>query len=38
MSVDDSTLRAYYAARAPVYDRVYRIPERQADLRRLQDW
>ena len=38
MSTDDSILRAYYAMRAPVYDRVYRKPERQADLRRLQDW
>ena len=38
MSTEDRILRAYYAARAPVYDRVYRKPERQADLRRLQDW
>lgn len=31
-------LRAYYAARAPEYDRVYLKPERQADLRTLREW
>jgi len=36
MSTDDEKLRAYYAARAPVYDRVYHKPERQSDLLRLQ--
>ena len=28
----DDNMRAYYAERAPVYDRVYGYPERQADL------
>lgn len=37
-TLDDRVLRAYYAARAPVYDRVYSKPERQPDLRHLQDW
>jgi ubiquinone/menaquinone biosynthesis C-methylase UbiE len=31
-------LRAYYAARAPEYDRVYAKPERQAELRLLEAW
>lgn len=31
-------MRRYYAARAPEYDRVYQKPERQADIRRLQQW
>lgn len=31
-------MQSYYAARAPEYDRVYQKPERQADLRRLQQW
>ena len=35
-------MREYYAARAPVYDEVYRRPERQADLdelrRRVAEW
>jgi demethylmenaquinone methyltransferase/2-methoxy-6-polyprenyl-1,4-benzoquinol methylase len=35
-------MREYYAARAPVYDEVYRRPERQADLdelrRRVTEW
>lgn len=29
---------SYYAARAPEYDRVYQKPERQADIRTLQQW
>jgi ubiquinone/menaquinone biosynthesis C-methylase UbiE len=29
---------AYYAARAPEYDRVYAKPERQADLRAIERW
>lgn len=37
-STDDPALRAYYAARAPVYDRVYEKAERQADLRHLEHW
>lgn len=36
-STDDSILRAYYAERAPVYDRVYHKPEGRGDLRRLQE-
>ena len=31
-------MRSYYAARAPEYDRVYMKPERQADIRVLQQW
>jgi len=31
-------LRAYYAARAEEYDRVYLKPERQADLRQIEAW
>ena len=31
-------LEDYYAARAPEYDRVYRKPERQADLRAIERW
>jgi demethylmenaquinone methyltransferase/2-methoxy-6-polyprenyl-1,4-benzoquinol methylase len=34
-SADDS-MRAYYAARAPIYDEVYLRPERQADLAALR--
>ena len=30
--------RAYYSARAPEYDRVYTKPERQSDLRAMQQW
>ena len=37
MSVENS-LQAYYAARAPEYDRVYSKPERQSDIQRLQSW
>lgn len=32
----DNEMRDYYASRAPVYDRVYAKPERQADLRYLE--
>ncbi len=35
---DEARLRAYYAARAAEYDRVYAKPERQDDLRRLRAW
>lgn len=38
MTDSDSLLKSYYAARAPEYDRIYRKPERQADLARLQHW
>jgi ubiquinone/menaquinone biosynthesis C-methylase UbiE len=31
-------LEAYYAARAKEYDRVYQLPDRQADLRALEQW
>ena len=31
-------LQEYYAARAPEYDRVYRKPERQQDLRSIERW
>ena len=31
-------LRAYYAARANEYDRIYRKPERQSDLRAIEAW
>jgi demethylmenaquinone methyltransferase/2-methoxy-6-polyprenyl-1,4-benzoquinol methylase len=31
-------LQAYYAARASEYDRVYLKPERQADLRQIEQW
>jgi SAM-dependent methyltransferase len=31
-------LRAYYAARAAEYDRIYLKPERQADLRQIEAW
>ena len=34
---DDLTMKAYYRERAPVYDRVYQYPERQADLRFLEE-
>ena len=33
-----SPLQSYYAARAQEYDRVYDKPERQADLRRIEQW
>ncbi len=31
-------MKAYYKERAPVYDQVYRYPERQNDLRFLEDY
>ena len=34
----DTSLRSYYAVRAPEYDRIYLKPERQSDLRSLQHW
>jgi len=37
-STPDGSLRAYYAARAPEYDAIYRKPERQADLRAIEQW
>jgi ubiquinone/menaquinone biosynthesis C-methylase UbiE len=38
MTAVDASMRRYYAARAPEYDRVYQKPERQPDIRRLQQW
>lgn len=34
----DEAMRAYYAARAAEYDRVYAKPERQADLAAMRAW
>jgi SAM-dependent methyltransferase len=34
----EGSLEAYYAARAPEYDAIYRKPERQADLRAIEKW
>lgn len=31
-------MKAYYQERAPVYDRVYSYPERQGDLRFLEEY
>jgi demethylmenaquinone methyltransferase/2-methoxy-6-polyprenyl-1,4-benzoquinol methylase len=36
-SIEES-MRAYYAQRAQVYERVYHKPERQADLRAMEAW
>ena len=33
-----SPLQSYYAARAGEYDAIYRKPERQADLRAIEQW
>ena len=38
MMSSESTMRSYYAARAPEYDAVYLKPERQADLRAIERW
>ena len=38
MSTDERKMRTYYAARAPEYDRIYLKPERQADLRAIEQW
>ena len=38
LSTPDRLMRAYYAARAREYDSVYRKPERQADLRAIEQW
>ena len=37
MSYADPAMKDYYAARAREYERIYAKPERQADLRRLED-
>ncbi len=34
----DKGMRAYYRDRAPIYDRVYSYPERQSDLRYLEQY
>lgn len=36
--MNDEALQAYYALRAPEYDRVYARPERQPDLRAIEAW
>ena len=36
--METDSMQAYYAARAPEYDRVYGKPERQADLRAIERW
>lgn len=38
MSTPDRSMQDYYAARAPEYDSVYLKPERQADLRAIEQW
>jgi demethylmenaquinone methyltransferase/2-methoxy-6-polyprenyl-1,4-benzoquinol methylase len=38
MSTPDRLMQDYYAARAPEYDSVYLKPERQADLRAIEQW
>lgn len=38
MSSYDPSMQSYYAARAAEYDNVYRKPERQADLRAIEQW
>ena len=35
---DEARMQAYYASRAPEYDRVYFKPERQADLQDIRRW
>ena len=37
MSDSDQVMRGYYRTRAPVYDRVYAYPERQADIAHLTE-
>jgi SAM-dependent methyltransferase len=38
MSQDLSPMQSYYASRAVEYDRIYEKPERQADLRAIEQW
>lgn len=38
MQADDAKLADYYRLRAAYYERVYHKPERQADLRAMEDW
>jgi SAM-dependent methyltransferase len=35
---NEESMRAYYAQRAAIYERVYHKPERQADLRAMESW
>lgn len=37
MSESDQKMLEYYRTRAPVYDRVYAYPERQADIAHLAE-
>lgn len=37
-TVSSQDMQAYYAQRAPYYERVYHKPERQADLRAMEAW
>jgi demethylmenaquinone methyltransferase/2-methoxy-6-polyprenyl-1,4-benzoquinol methylase len=38
MRTPEEAMQGYYAARAPEYDAIYRKPERQADLRAIEQW
>ncbi|TSA11872.1 MAG: class I SAM-dependent methyltransferase [Betaproteobacteria bacterium] len=38
MTDEQQSLQSYYAARAAEYDRIYLKPERQADLRAIEQW
>ncbi len=38
MSDEQSAMQSYYAARATEYDRIYLKPERQTDLRAIEQW
>jgi ubiquinone/menaquinone biosynthesis C-methylase UbiE len=38
MSHEQSTMQSYYAARASEYERIYLKPERQTDLRAIEQW
>ena len=38
MSREPSTMQSYYAARASEYERIYLKPERQTDLRAIEQW
>ena len=38
MTINGPTISGYYASRAAEYDDIYRKPERQLDLRKIEDW
>jgi len=38
MTASNRQMQEYYAARAGEYDRIYRKPERQFDLRKIESW